>query len=319
MINIKFFPYKIGSESIKNLISEFNTMPEYAGNVAKYKDTSPFTTRLQNHGYRPFNEKNVFIKWGNAILRTPPEVHSNLLTFNCHTPLKQFINKKTFFENFSSYERLLPKFLSTPEEINHYQLSFPANTTRPIIVERHILDGHSGVGIRLLGVNDEPDFVNGKLWVAYIPKEREFRVHFFKTGVKSFNLLIAEKLLRKADEASVVPNRYQIRNHHNGWIYATEHNNPIPYKVLRQAKRFASLSNLDFGAIDLIYNKTKDEARVLEVNTAPGITRRTTTWYAQNFITAINNHQWDTNSTKFFNGVVSLVEANADDLIPNEI
>jgi D-alanine-D-alanine ligase-like ATP-grasp enzyme len=40
---------------------------------------------------------------------------------------------------------------------------------------------------------------------------------------------------------------------------------------------------LDFGAIDIIYNESRDQAYVLEVNTAPGLTGQTIQSYADAF------------------------------------
>ena len=44
--------------------------------------------------------------------------------------------------------------------------------------------------------------------------------------------------------------------------------------------------NLDFGAVDIAYNEKDDNCVVLEVNTAPGMRRQTTTHF--NYVNAIS-------------------------------
>jgi hypothetical protein len=52
-------------------------------------------------------------------------------------------------------------------------------------------------------------------------------------------------------------------------------------KVKLEALRAVLALNLDFGAVDVIYNQHRDRAYVLEVNTAPGIAEYTTNVYAE--------------------------------------
>jgi D-alanine-D-alanine ligase-like ATP-grasp enzyme len=76
---------------------------------------------------------------------------------------------------------------------------------------------------------------------------------------------------------------WQVRNHANGFIYARENVNP-PQCVIDAAKIvFNKCTELDFGAVDVIYNAKQDRAYVLEINSAPGLEGQTLQDYADYF------------------------------------
>lgn len=144
------------------------------------------------------------------------------------------------------------------------------------VVCRAILNGHSGAGIVL--AKTIPELVDAPLYVKYIPKKDEYRVHVGLGGV-----LIID-VQKKAKRANVPPNEvnYQIRNHANGFIYMREGIDP-PEKVLTNAKECVRILGLNFGAVDVIWNERRQEAYVLEVNTAPGLAGTTLDKYIAYF------------------------------------
>jgi glutathione synthase/RimK-type ligase-like ATP-grasp enzyme len=71
-----------------------------------------------------------------------------------------------------------------------------------------------------------------------------------------------------------------VRNHVNGWVFCTQ-NVGIPDKALDYAVMAVAACGLDFGAVDIIWNESRQEAYVLEVNTAPGIEGSTLNLYAE--------------------------------------
>ena len=51
-------------------------------------------------------------------------------------------------------------------------------------------------------------------------------------------------------------------------------------ELVKQAVLACTISRLDFGAVDVIYNTHQNKYYVLEVNTAPGLEGQTVTIYA---------------------------------------
>jgi len=102
------------------------------------------------------------------------------------------------------------------------------------------------------------------LYVKYVKKATEYRVHVVGGNV----IDIQEK--RKRQE---VPNEdvdYEIRNTDNGWVFCRD-DVDCPECVTDNAIAAVAACGLDFGAVDIGYNKRREVASVYEVNTAPGV------------------------------------------------
>ena len=143
------------------------------------------------------------------------------------------------------------------------------------VVCRTLLNASGGKGIVL--VDKKEDLVDAPLYVQYIPKKEEYRVHIVNGKVIHVQ--------RKA-RLNTTPDQYvdwRIRNMANGFIFAFKDNKPIPPKVIEAGLNALRPVSLDFGAVDVIWNEKKQEAYVLEVNTAPGLTGTTVTKYAEAF------------------------------------
>ena len=79
-----------------------------------------------------------------------------------------------------------------------------------------------------------------------------------------------------------------IRNHANGWVFCREDikiNNKND--LFNQALLACNAANLDFGAVDIIYNQKQKKYYVLEVNTAPGLVGQTIIKYANAILTYV--------------------------------
>lgn len=146
-----------------------------------------------------------------------------------------------------------------------------------IVVCRTKLSGHSGDGIVL--ANKPEDLVQAPLYVRYIKKEKEFRIHVAFGEV----IDVQEKRQRKDYEGK--PD-FQIRNHQTGWVYCRE-DIQEPREIRDMAVRSVLQLGLDFGAVDLLYNTKQDRCYVLEVNTAPGLEGSTVEKYAKAFVTEL--------------------------------
>lgn len=135
--------------------------------------------------------------------------------------------------------------------------------SRDIWLARTNLLGSGGAGIVVLRKGDPvPD---APLYVQYIPKLIEYRVHVFRDKVIFCQ---QKKRLREAEQTK---DEKLIRNHDNGWVFC-----PVDVATLSEdTKNVAVVTvrnlGLDFGAVDLLLGKRDSLAYALEVNTAPGL------------------------------------------------
>jgi glutathione synthase/RimK-type ligase-like ATP-grasp enzyme len=152
-------------------------------------------------------------------------------------------------------------------------VSIPEFTTDPVVAKRMLdnggkvvvracVRGSKGAGISIVDGAHEGHIPDAPLYTKYMPKKDEFRVHVVRSQV----IDIAQKRVRNGSEG----NNFQIRNTEGGWIYARE-DVECPAEVQRQAIAAVEACGLDFGAVDVGWNRTKELATVYEVNTAPGL------------------------------------------------
>lgn len=227
------------------------------------------------HVNSKFTGKNnpTVINWGASEL---PAWERNCLIINAPDAVKEASNKLHFFNRVKEKgsEDLLPPFTVNKKEVKEWLKN--GNT----VVQRTVLTGHSGKGIVM--ADTEADLIDAPLYVAYIPKKEEFRVHCFrdKTGK-----VYVEDVQRKGRRRDVPDDEvnWQIRNHQNGFIYMRE-NIVVPKCVRDAAMETFEATSLDFGAVDVIYNEHQNRAFVLEINTAPGLTGTTLEKYTQAFL-----------------------------------
>ena len=142
------------------------------------------------------------------------------------------------------------------------------------VVARTKLTGHSGEGIILVEKGQE--LPRAPLYVKYIPKTEEYRLHVFRDKV----FFIQQKKRNKDIPDDKV--NWKVRNHGNGFIYAHKDvgvNNIANICAIMAIKTLG----LDFGAVDIIYNKKQDRFYVLEVNTACGLEGTTLEKYVEVF------------------------------------
>lgn len=145
------------------------------------------------------------------------------------------------------------------------------------VVERNVLRGHSGQGIRLVKTAAELT-KDCPLFVKYIPKKQEYRVHVFQGKV-----IDIQRKARKKEVADENVN-WKIRNLDGGFIYARDFDeNDLPKDVVGNAIAATAALSLDFGAVDIIHNDKQKKSFVLEVNTAPGLQGQTLEAYVRAF------------------------------------
>jgi glutathione synthase/RimK-type ligase-like ATP-grasp enzyme len=180
-------------------------------------------------------------------------------------------NKLTFFKKMKD-TKLCPWFTEELEKANDKI----AKGKR--IVCRRVLSGSSGIGIDI--ADHERPIVNAPLYVEYVPKDSEWRVHVFRMG-KGPTVVDFQKKARRSDVPDSEVN-WEVRNLEGGFIYKRHDIDP-PACVLEVATKCMEHLALHFGAVDVIYNERRGKAYVLEVNSAPGLEGTTVIKYRDAF------------------------------------
>ena len=181
-------------------------------------------------------------------------------------------NKLTAFRAFEAAG------LSTVPWTEEREIANEWITEGKTVVARATLVGHSGAGITIH--NTTTDLPTVSLYTKYVKKTYECRIHIYK------GRMIDAQIKRKVRDAE--ENDPLIRNIHTGWVYCREDfvANQVAIDLAIAA---VQACNLDFGAVDLIYNKHYNQFYILEVNTAPGLTGTTLTNYINTFIEDLTN------------------------------
>ena len=150
--------------------------------------------------------------------------------------------------------------------------------TWPLVVARATLTGHSGQGITMWNPSNKNEPIPiAPLYTKYVKKTYECRVHVFNGEV--IDAQIKRKLKEYDGEVDT-----NVRNHTTGWVYCRD-NFQVPEEAKLLSLQAIKTLQLDFGAVDLIYNQHYNQFYLLEVNTAPGLEGTTLT----NYIKAIKN------------------------------
>lgn len=244
-MSFKIYPYKRGSRSARVLADALN------GRVL----------RLENSNYVE-RQRDTIINWGssnrdipyNNVLNRPERVNTAGNKLFAFTALRDTCS--------------IPDYWVRREEIPDE--AFP-------IVCRTILTGHSGAGIVIADTREE--LVDAPLYVKYVKKRDEYRIHVGKREELTSIISIQRKAVRNGERENA---NFRIRNVDNGFVFVRNDVVP-PSAVLEQAKAALCALGLDFGAVDVIWNERQEKAYVLEVNCAPGLEGQTVQDYATYF------------------------------------
>jgi glutathione synthase/RimK-type ligase-like ATP-grasp enzyme len=210
-------------------------------------------------------QDTVVINWGNG---TRPSRAENIAVkdwLNTASPIRMASCKLRTFLRLADVKVPTPDY-STEKEDAVTRLS---NGEWKSAFCRTVLNGSSGRGI--VHAKTVEELVDAPLYVQYIPKSREFRVHVMKGKV----IFVQEKRKRNGVEANE-----QIRSHDNGWVFCFK-DVVLPTNEGELAIAAVSALGLDFGAVDVIYSKKQHKSYVLEVNTAPGLCETSAKLYAE--------------------------------------
>lgn len=263
MSDIFIYPYNAKSKSVKALAMGL-----------KKAEIPVRIIALENSKFVPSSKKTV-INWGSAN-DTIKSYAERAKVLNEPSAVDLCGNKLNFFRTVEGSVNI-PPFTTSVEEASQW------------VAEGRTVVGRTPRGTRGEGIffSDVEDDARGwnqsKLFTQYIPKITEFRVHIIGGNIVD----VQEKRLRKEDERGnpVDPDliNWRVRNLGNGFIFARE-NIAVPRDVLVQAETaFKNVKGISFGAFDVIYNKKRDKAYVLECNTAPALEGTTIDTYIEGF------------------------------------
>lgn len=143
------------------------------------------------------------------------------------------------------------------------------------IFARTLINSTNGRGIVEFDRGEQQNIPNAPLYVAYIPKKAEYRVHVFNGQVIDVQ---QKKKKRDADERN-----HRIRNVNNGYVYCRMDIAP-PDGLADLAIRACQACGYFYGAVDVIYNEKRNQCYVLEVNSRPGLMGTTIEKYAEAII-----------------------------------
>ena len=238
-------PYKPASESAKTLADLLGVL----------------RMRVTESSIRDDSDTTI-VNWGNSTtdLSHLPSVR----VINPTRNVRLASHKGEFFERIAEWNRTndyetvrIPDWTTRKSEANDWYRDGHD------VVCRAVLQGHSGEGLSIANYDEEVGpseaIPASKLYTKYVKKRDEYRVHVMG-NVPFF-------VQRKAVPHGSRDTNYQIRNVANGFVFVIQDVNPNK-QVLDQAVLAVKALGLDFGAVDVIWNERRQEATVLEVNTA---------------------------------------------------
>lgn len=261
---------------MKTYLYSYKTGSNSASNLSDLLDIKRI--RRQNSKFVGNTGKTV-INWGAS--KIPTEVRKcNII--NDPSAVGLCSNKLSFFETIKAdNERLLSvdpdsDIVNIPEFTTSKSQAEAWHEEGSIVINRGSLNGQGGAGIYM---SDQEGILDGMpLYVKYIPKRNEYRVHVFAGEVLS----IQRKALSRGINRN--ENTFRVRNHANGFIFARNEDHTPPPQVGEQALlAMEAINGLTFGAVDVIWNEHRGKAYILEINTAPGLEGTTLEEYVNKF------------------------------------
>ncbi len=242
-------PYKMGSEGAKALSKALNIRRLYTDSRSKYK----------------YRTGDIIINWGLSVI---PSLRPSRLSRMASLPLiinkpeavTLASNKLLAFNKFKEYDVPTCEFGTSWQWVQE-QFATGCFT----VYARKLVQASCGRGIVIctpdLGSNS---VVSAPLYTKYYEAKREYRVHVVKGEVIDY----VKKGKRRDRESD--PD-HLIRNHSGGWVFIRD-GIELPEEVKDAALKAVASLGLDFGAVDIGYNKNLEQkACVYEVNTAMGM------------------------------------------------
>ena len=213
------------------------------------------------------NSKIFIINWGSS--KKVSDEFDKCSWINHYRDVSVASNKLSLFKSMPTFEHFVP-WTDSDDVVKEWLLEGKT------CFARTKLNSHSGSGIVEMDPNNPDTWEKAQLYTKYVPKESEFRVHFMNGEIFDVQKKAARSDVNKEDI------NWKIRSHDNGFVFIRDFGD-LPEVVSGAALSFIQQSSLLFGAIDIIYNRRNNQAFVLEVNTAPGLTGTTVEKYKEAF------------------------------------
>lgn len=245
---IRIYPYRGYSNSARELTRLLS------------EDFNVLRIKNENSKYRQ-RDNHIVINWGNS--KKPTWLNGGTM-LNDPSSVNKAVNK------LDTLMCLLENDIPTVHWTTELEQADKWLNDGNFVVERHIINGSKGDGIRIVDPN------NGiiqecPLYTKHITKAREYRVHVFNGKV----IDIQQKKRRQGEDT------FQdglVKNLANGWVFCRDNITPPPQNINEVAIGAINALGLDFGAVDILSKEGK--VYVLEVNTAMGLQGETLLNYA---------------------------------------
>jgi hypothetical protein len=253
----------------------WDQLSKSAGELAVALGTSKIKRKESRYQSR---KGDVIVNWGASDFPAWADRYCTQGTLRLNPVINRVLDKKKFFEVVSESEPYyIPAHACSKADAEN-RLAFP-------VLCRTKLKGHDGQGIVIAESKDQ--LVEAPLYVEMVKQTAEYRVHVGTDKAGETSIIGAQRKFR--------PNGFEgegdprIRTTSNGCYFVWTVNNVAVKDTLPRAVKAAAIwvfnffPELDFGGLDIIYDKATDRAYALEINTAPELTDRTAKMYAEFF------------------------------------
>ena len=217
---------------------------------------------------------SLLVNWGcSQGVREP--------ALNPYKAVAQAIDKAVAFYVFAKHGVNAP--------LSSTAVTSETNNSENIWLKRILTQGYGGRGIEVVRPGEEWGSP-APLYVQYVPKRVEFRVHVFAVNDDPL-CLVRQKLAvsgfgRDRDQKL-------IRNTSNGWVLGLVRDSQAAVRAEEEAVKAVYALGLDFAAVDVIIGRDDGLPYVLEVNTAPGIEAGPVVeFYKSNLINSYRRQLW---------------------------
>lgn len=180
----------------------------------------------------------------------------------------------------ATFRRFRDAGVSCPEFTNSRDVAREWLEGGSFVFARTQLRASSGRGIAIMDP-EHPDTweVNAPLYVKYVNKRHEYRVHVFNGRVIDTQRKGLREEFRGQEDVN-----WKVRNLENGFVFVRNDGHVVPQCVLDcGVDAVRAIPGLLWGAVDVVYNQTQNRAYAIEVNTAPGLQGTTVENYANAF------------------------------------
>lgn len=246
---------------MRTFVLPYNPFSESAKKISEALGCRRIKYNNSRYTYRP---GDVIINWGCSKVDNPEVNKATII----NEPLSVSVasNKALFFKHYPGSRAYVIPY--TFDRLEALEWQHEGET----VVGRSVLNGHSGAGIDIVEPGEY--LRNFPLYTRYQKKTDEYRVHFANGKLIKF-----ARKGRKRDVPDELVN-WKVRNLDGGFVFALWTEEDTPSEVLNACRAYVEVTDLHFGAIDVIYHRPTDKAYVLEVNTAPGLSGSTVQAYA---------------------------------------